>query len=127
MQGVDLDGDGQEDLVVANKSLGTVSILLNRTLPGGEFRRGDVDTDGLLTIADPVRLLDVFFVGNTTQFECADAGDVDDDGLLSIGDPLLILAYLFAAGPPPAEPFLNCGIDPTNTDSLATCPVGNCP
>ena len=125
MQGVDLDGDGQEDLVVANKTSGTVSVLLNRTLPGGEFRRGDVDVDGMLTIADPVRLLDIFFVGNTTQFHCADAGDVDDDGLLSIGDPLLLLAYLFASGPPPAEPF-ECGIDPTNTDSLTPCPVGMC-
>ncbi len=122
LRSVDLDGDDQEDLIVASQNLGTVSILLNRTLPGGLFLRGDADQDTMLTIGDPIRVLDAVFGQNPEPLLCPDAGDADDDGLLTIGDPLFLLTHLFLSGPAPAAPY-SCGVDPTNDDALAPCPI----
>ena len=90
------------------------SVLL---LPVGEFVRGDCNEDGLLNIADPLRILiDLFSGGPGAQ--CERACDSNDDGSKDLSDPIYILEHLFLGGPPPPPPFPSCGEDPTNPVSL---------
>ncbi|MBI4582557.1 MAG: galactose oxidase [Planctomycetes bacterium] len=76
------------------------------------FRRGDVNRDGALDLADPVRLL-LYLFASAQAFPCADAGDFDDDGALAIADAVGLLSYLFLQGPPPPAPTLPEGGDPS--------------
>ncbi len=83
-----------------------------RYVDGFAFRRGDIDSDGILTITDPIRILNHLF-GDGPGFTCWDAADADDDGEVNIADALYFLNYLFGPGAAPAEPFLELGLDPT--------------
>jgi hypothetical protein len=88
------------------------------------FRRGDVNIDGAVNIADPVKLLSHLFASQPMPL-CPDAADANDDGKLNIADAVKILGYLFAsAGPLPAPSEL-CGVDPPHDpppdDDLPTC------
>jgi hypothetical protein len=87
------------------------------------FLRGDVNDDGLVNIADPVRLLSYLFADGAAP-TCQDAADGNDDGDLNIADPIAILSYLFANGPlsPPGE---TCGVDPKD-DDLPECVTTQC-
>ncbi len=80
-------------------------------IPQSDFARGDLDGNGQFLINDPIRLLDYMF--NSKPTDCVDAGDIDDSGQLLLNDPILLLAYLFSGGDPPADPFPDCGPDPT--------------
>lgn len=76
------------------------------------FRRGDVDSDGAVSVTDGMLLLNHLFKGGEAP-GCLDAADADDDGALDLTDPLRILQHLFLGGEPPPEPFGECGEDPT--------------
>jgi hypothetical protein len=93
------------------------------------FRRGDVDGNGILDLADDVNNLTYQFVGSF-QPTCLDALDVNDSGEINIADPLRSLFFQFSGGPPPADPgHESCGIDPSSEtveiscDSYAGCPA----
>ncbi|MGE3165562.1 MAG: DUF1800 family protein [Planctomycetota bacterium] len=89
-----------------------------------EFRRGDFDTDGGLSISDAVQLLGYLFLAGTAS-PCADAADVDDNGAINLADAVSLLQYLFASGSaPPAPGPLLCGPDPTG-DTLG-CNTYDC-
>ncbi|MEM7232354.1 MAG: hypothetical protein AAF517_09280 [Planctomycetota bacterium] len=79
------------------------------------FRRGDVDSSGVINISDPIALLGYLFLG-TGEPICLDAGDADDDGAVNITDAVRILAWLFSGGAEPAEPFQSCGSDLSEDD-----------
>lgn len=86
------------------------------------FRRGDVNQDGTLNIADPIYLLTFNFLGGTTP-SCLDAADVDDDGrvLGQVTDSVFLLNGLFLGGPMPPTPGPHdCGGDPTPDDLRCT-------
>ncbi len=85
------------------------------------FIRGEVNGDGKIDIADPIRTLSYLFSGATIG--CKDAADVNDDGQLDIADPIYELGYLFAQGRVPKPPFPAAGPDPTN-DALGCEVVG---
>lgn len=92
------------------------------TLP---FRRGDTNTDGSVDLSDPIRTLDVLFLGFGT-FSCEDAADSNDDDAVDLSDAVWTLSYLFLGGPPPHEPGPElCGQDPTpgrlDCDEYAVC------
>ena len=75
------------------------------------FRRGDVNNDGLLDLADPIQLLDILF-GVSNAFLCENAADANDDELVDLADATRLLSWLFTfAVPPPPAPI--CGEDPT--------------
>jgi hypothetical protein len=93
------------------------------TPASAEFRRGDVNGDGLLDIADPVNDLGCLFACFPT---CPDANDANDDGLWDIADPIYTLGYLFLFGAPPPSPGLVCGPDPT-ADALFCTSYAGCP
>jgi hypothetical protein len=82
--------------------------------PGVPIRRGDVDADGQLTIADPIRILLYGFGVDCAQI-CRDAADVTDDGVFEpLSDAVTLLGALFVPGHPPVPPPTGaCGDDPT--------------
>lgn len=88
------------------------------------FRRGDVNGDGHIDIADPISLLSYLHLDGPAPF-CADAADGDDDGSLLVTDAIVLLNYItgFGAFIPVPGP-LECGADPT-TDEIAGC-LGPC-
>jgi len=100
--------------------------LLNRVESGGvRFRRGDVNADGRLDIADTVATLEYLF-GSRENLPCPDAADANDSGAIDISDPIRLLMRCFPLGDPevPCQdrlpaPFLECGLDPS-PDNL-TC------
>lgn len=88
------------------------------------FIRGDVNLDGSIDLSDGISQLDSLF-GGSGPLDCRDAADTNDDGFFNIADTIFLLSYLFSGGPDPAEPFSNCGQDPT-IDSLE-CEFAPCP
>jgi hypothetical protein len=76
------------------------------------FIRGDVNADGRVDIADPIRILSVLFVGGA-DLECKDSADADDDGTITIADAMVLIGFDFLGGPGPLQPFPSCGVDPT--------------
>jgi hypothetical protein len=90
------------------------------------FLRGEVRVDGVLNIADALRLLVTLFPGDAapTPLECAKAADMDDDGALTLTDAIYLLQYLFLGGPPPGPPSY-CGADPT-PDALTCSSFDDC-
>ena len=125
--GGDLDGDGQRDVAVARALHGDVEVLTvarcARHRDAAEFRRGDVNQDGAVQLADAVAALQHLFAAGG-DLSCEDAADADDDGALNLADPVRILAFLFSSGVAPAPPGpLECGRDPS-ADELRDCEGG---
>ncbi|MBI4606153.1 MAG: hypothetical protein HY721_29660 [Planctomycetes bacterium] len=88
------------------------------------LRRGDVNGDGIVNIADPVSLLNCLFLGSVCP-SCPDAADADDDGRLILTDSIYTLNWLFLGGRPPPPPGPeDCGADLT-PDALEAC-VSEC-
>ncbi len=86
------------------------------------FKRGDVNQDGVLDLSDPVSLL--LYLFSSGSITCEKAADMNDSGALDIADAVYGLQYLFAGGTEPPAPFLGCGTDPTE-DEL-TCMESRC-
>ncbi|MBI4604517.1 MAG: hypothetical protein HY721_21355 [Planctomycetes bacterium] len=89
---------------------------------GGEFLRGDSNSDGEIGLSDAVCTLEHLFHA-VPGAPCAAPGcrlalDVDDDGELAITDPIRLLGFLFLGGPAPPQPFPACGPDPTPSPAL---------
>ncbi len=78
------------------------------------FRRGDVNGDQKVNVADPIAALRFQFHGMVVS--CVDAADFDDNGKIEITDPIQMLTYVFLDGAPPPEPFTAPGEDPTPDD-----------
>ncbi|MCA8962005.1 MAG: hypothetical protein KDC38_15875, partial [Planctomycetes bacterium] len=99
---------------------GTASLDL---ASGPTFSRGDCDADGLLGIADPIRVLDYAFSGGSLP-TCLDGCDGNDDGAVDLGDAVFVLGFLFVGGPTPSTPYPGCGEDPTSDplDCARSCP-----
>ncbi|MEM7262168.1 MAG: hypothetical protein AAF488_09275 [Planctomycetota bacterium] len=124
---VDFDGDGREEYLCGFSYLAGTSeaksggaAILERREPG--FIRGDVVTDANVDLADVVAILQYLFV--SANPDCLAAADLGDDGTVDVSDAILLLAYLFASGAPPADPFPDCGVDPTGP--ALPCGVSTC-
>ena len=91
-----------------------------------DFRRGDVDGDGVAaTMGDVAAFVAFNFTNNFMP--CMDAADIDDDGVVQISDVLVLI--MFAAGEMPAAlpapGHLVCGPDPT-PDSIGCNTYDKC-
>lgn len=73
---------------------------------------GDANADGILSLTDPITVLNYLFQGGQ-QPACARAADTNGDGVLNIGDAIGVLNYLFQGGPAPAQGEM----DATNCDT----------
>lgn len=76
------------------------------------FRRGDANGDGSLDLSDAVFTLGFLFLGGPTPV-CLKSTDADDSGGVDLSDAVYVLNHLFQGGASPPEPFLACGLDPT--------------
>ena len=108
------DGKVSELISIAPvKENGTIYVRVENRV----FRRGFINRDGRVNIADAVTILGFLFRGDEEP-PCLSAADVNDDGKVNIADAVFLLSYLFnlqgIAIPPP---FMDCGRDPT-PDSL---------
>jgi hypothetical protein len=82
-------------------------------MPGNPlFRRGDVNQDGAMNIADAIYILQNLFAGGA-QIACMDAADANDDEGVNIADGIYILQHLFAGGAAVPAPHPGCGVDTT--------------
>jgi hypothetical protein len=76
------------------------------------FRRGDVNTDSSVNIADPITL--IYFVLGASEISCVDAADVNDNGDVNIVDIVHLLMAIMDGAPAIPDPGpINCGTDPT--------------
>jgi hypothetical protein len=113
------------DLVLSELDVGSyrlslatnVSYLVEFDVVDRLYTRGDANLDGVVNIADVIKITAFLFQGDQTLF-CQKAADTNDDGLLNIADAIYLSSYLFSGGPPPPEPFDEIGQDPTE-DSLS--------
>ncbi len=79
------------------------------------FVRGDANLDGLLELADSVRIFTFLFLGGE-GLACQDAADSNDTGSLDVSDGIFVLGYLFLGSREPSPPFPERGVDPTEDD-----------
>ena len=84
---------------------------------GAQFKRGDINADGAINIADAVTGLDYLFTGGAAPI-CLDSADVNDDGGINVADAISLLGYLFSSAAEPPAPGASCGVDATDTDPL---------
>jgi hypothetical protein len=96
----------------AGGSTASCTVKLSGLLGGQPFRRGDVNVNGGIDIADAVLLLSHRFLGEPRVIACDAAADVNGNGTIELVDALGILTYLFIGGFEPAAPFRECGFDP---------------
>ncbi len=97
-------------------------------LDGESFRRGDINSDGSIDIADAVSALSALFIAGAVIPDCLDAGDSNDDGSFDLGDPVTLLTSLFSTPAPglPA-PWPDCGFDLTADALTCDVPTLGCP
>ena len=91
-----------------------------------QFRRGDCNGSGLFNIADAIITLNYLF-GLPAEVTCQDACDSNDDSNIDIADAVFVLGALFGGGPLPAQPFPDCGEDPTLDTTECTFYEASCP
>ncbi len=103
------------------------SVFIFTVTPDPDLRRGDMNDDGAVNIADAVFLLSFLFIPGSPVPPCEDAADSNDDGAMDISDAIYALSYLFVPGSPePVAPGpLVCGPDET-CDTLG-CEASLCP
>ena len=134
MSSADLDGDGDTDVATANFN-SDESIVILENITGGEFTRGcidflrgDVNTDGNLSLSDIIMLRRFLFDGAAVP-ACLDSADATDNDSLNLCDAIAILRVLFQNPgwtQSLAEPSLVPGPDPTpfGVDPPHSCDPG---
>lgn len=106
-----------------NVGTSTVEVFVGVAKPesvGQVFLRGDVSSDGDVSLSDAVQLFNYLFLGGSPP-ACLDSADANDDGSVELTDGVQVLNYLFLGGSAPAEPFPQPGVDPS-ADTL-DCPA----
>jgi hypothetical protein len=120
------------DLPVRMTDLGFPEIHMSATFRGAvidsPFRRGDVNGDDSVNLADAIFMLESLFVPGSAAVDCRDAADCNDDEGVNLADSIYLLSHLFVPGSPTLpEPEGDCGADPTSAGVL-TCEFSvNCP
>lgn len=94
------------------------SVHVPVAVDGALFRRGDVNANGNIGLADAMDLLRYLFADGTRP-SCQKSADADDSGALNVTDPIWILLHLFAVREELPAPFRDCGQD--NTPDRLSC------
>ena len=101
--------DGRGEIYVCNLGGKLYRIVPAPAAPA--FRRGDANGDGEPDISDAVFTLLFLFAGSAAP-DCLDSANANGDAQVDVSDSVHLLNYLFLAGPPPQEPFAECGPAP---------------
>lgn len=131
----DLDGDGDLDVPSVHMGTGRTLVILEN-ISGGSFtrgcnafRRGDVNSDGEVSLADIVTFRRFLFVEGSVELTCLDAADASDNDQVTYCDAAVVLDTLFRnpgwhdALPAPSP---DAGHDPTVVAGpTARCNGGN--
>lgn len=117
-----VSGEDEFQYVTTWDTASVFKLRMSAGIAGKELVRGDANSDGLINISDPSFILVFLFKGGSAP-TCMDAADVDDNEVINITDAVNVFRYLFLAGPPPPEPFSECGRD---FDEVLSCAVTNC-
>ncbi len=86
----ELEDSEEDDEIEFESGVITVSIIGDVSV----FARGDANVDYQINISDPVRILNMLFLGGESML-CQDAADANDDGEMDLSDAVSILLYLF--------------------------------
>ena len=114
-QGEDLNGDGDtEDRVLHLADLSRLDEL------PPFFLRGDCNDDGTVDVSDASCALNWLFTSKATP-GCIAALNTNGDGDVDLSDSVWLLNFLFVGGPPPAEPFPDCGPGSLAADEALGC------
>ena len=95
--------------------IGTVDYSIYQTSiefsPLRQFLRGDCNGDGDTNgVSDPIYMLRPHFLFLGNEEPCTAACDVNGDGDIGgVTDAIYLLVFNFLGGPPPVEPFPECG------------------
>lgn len=93
----------------------TVCLATSSAFGQAEFRRGDVNADGVVDIGDTFRSFGFF-----PELPCWDAADFNDNGVFNVTDVVALFRYLFLGDPVPPPPGPHTpGPDPTDDDGLS--------
>ncbi len=103
-------------------AIGFGNLEITFLAPSPSFRRGFVNSDSAIDLADAVAILNFLFLAQ--GIDCEAAGDVNDDNAINLADAVAILDYLFASSFSIPEPFAACGPDPIPD---LDCAQGACP
>lgn len=94
-------------------------------MPEAPFKRGDINVDDVVNLADAIGILEYLFINNADAPGCLKTADANDSGGINLADAVYLLSYLYSNAPPPEPPFLACGTDPTDDnlscDSFTLC------
>ncbi len=93
----------------------------------GIGRRGDVNGDSIIDLADALSLSAYLYIGDEEP-TCLAQADINDDGSIDVSDVTFLLNWLFVGGPQPPAPGpdnLDCFPDPT--PPYFGCQELNCP
>ena len=120
------------DLPITFADLGFPNTHLVATFRGSliasDFRRGDINGDSSVNLADAVYMLESLFVPGSAPIDCRDAADCNDDEGVNLADAIYLLSHLFVPGSPSLpDPDGGCGEDPTKADLLTCDYSANCP
>lgn len=107
-----------------NPTVSAIEILGESVPPPETFKRGDVNGDDGINLADAISLLSHLFA-DLPMPACPDAADGNDDGKLDLADAIKILGHLFSDEGPLPDPFGDCDVDPTE-DGLEPCVYPPC-
>jgi subtilisin family serine protease len=66
--------------------------------------RGDVDTNGVINIADAVYIQSYIFGGGPPPLPVMGTADADCSGVVNVADEIYLISYIFGGGPPPQTP-----------------------
>lgn len=90
---------------------------------GPVFTRGDVNSDCVVDLSDPVAGVIALF-DEGAPLPCADALDINDSGACELADVVQLLHYLFFESPTPVSPFVLPGVDESDDalDCANPCP-----
>ena len=111
---VDLDGDGDLDIITTEENAPPGSIGLgviwyeNPNALEVRFLRGDCNDDGDVNVSDAVCNLNWLF-GGPAPVGCAAALNTNGDAGVNITDAVSLLNFLFSDGSAPAAPYPDCG------------------
>jgi hypothetical protein len=114
----------QEKRLAASVTIGVVLGWAIGSLPSpsawaqADFRRGDVNVDGVVDIGDLDALARYLFITGGS-LACRDAADIDDDGLTIMNDLIMLGSHLYSGTftpPPPGS--VTPGPDATPGDAL---------